>query len=428
MPLLRILGVAFGVAVVIGGSIGVGILRAPGTVAGHAGSPAVALLLWAAGGVYALVAAICLAELATSIPRSGGFYAYAHRALGPGFGFAVGWADWISNCSSISYAAVVVGEYAAALRPSLRDDVPVVAAAVTVGFAALQAAGLRVSARVQEVASFVKAAAFVSLILAIAILPASGAAAAAAAPARAFPGIVAAVLALQLVLTAYDGWQMGAYFAGEDRDPARNLPRSILGGVLIVMAVYLLMNLALVRVLPMAVLSASLLPAADAAQLAMGAAGETVVRVLAILSGLSLISAVMLSAPRILYAMAADGLVSSRAAFVDARGTPAVALACSTAAALALLAAGGFEAIATVFAVFAVTSYTGAFVSLLVLRRREPALPRPFRTWGYPWTVLVALAGAAGLLVGIVIGAPREGLMAAAALAASYPVYRLTRG
>src|SRR5215208_4164653 len=111
--LLRILGVAFGVAVVIGSSIGAGIQRTPGAVAAHLGSGPLAVAAWCAGGLYALLGAAALADIATSLPRSGGLYVYAHRALGRGFGFAVGWADWFSNCAAVAYAAVTVGEYAA---------------------------------------------------------------------------------------------------------------------------------------------------------------------------------------------------------------------------------------------------------------------------------------------------------------------------
>jgi APA family basic amino acid/polyamine antiporter len=125
--------------------------------------------------------------------------------------------------------------------------------------------------------------------------------------------------------------------------------------------------------------------------------------------------------------MGTDGLMPGAAGFVDQRGTPSVGLLLSTIVALALLGTGTFESIATVFAFFAITSYVGAFVSLLVIRRREPDLPRPFRSWGYPWTTVVVLAGACSLLAGLVAGAPRQSLIAIAALAASYPVFRLTR-
>jgi APA family basic amino acid/polyamine antiporter len=428
MPLLRILGVSFGLAVVIGSSIGAGILRTPGTVASLLGSGPLALLFWTLGGIYAVLGASALADLATTIPRSGGLYVFARRALGEGFGFTVGCADWFSNCASIAYGAVTVGEYTALLVPSLADHLIGLSAAVIVFFAALQLSGMRVSSRIQEVSSFIKAIAFLILIGGLMLFAepvTAGAKAANTTPS--VPSLVAMVLTLQLVLGAYDGWQSATYFAGEDRNPARNLPRSIVGGVLIVMAVYLLMNLVLVRVLPIEVLASSTLPVADAARAWLGERGETVVTALAILSPLSLVSAVLLCAPRILYAMGSDGLIGGRVSFVDGGGTPAVALLYSTVAALAVLMTGTFESIATVFAFFAVTSYAGAFLSLLVLRAREPELARPFRSWGYPWTTAIVLAGALALLVGTIVSAPVQSAVAIAALAASYPVFRLTR-
>src|SRR5688500_4622688 len=267
MPLLRILGVAFGVAVVLGSSIGAGILRTPGPVAALAGGGYTAVLLWAAGGLFALLGASALADLATSIPKSGGFYVFARRALGDGFGFTIGCADWFCNCTFVAYGAVTVGEYVAMLVPAASPYVTAVAAVVILLFTALQMLGMRVSSRVQEVTSFIKASVFIVLIAAILLFAEPVAAGAAASTAvRAVPTFLGVVLALQLVLGAYDGWQSATYFAGEDRNPARNLPRSLIGGVLIVMAVYVLMNVALVRVLPPETLAGSTLPAADAAQ------------------------------------------------------------------------------------------------------------------------------------------------------------------
>ncbi len=431
VALLRILGVAFGLAVVIGTSIGAGILRAPGPVIALTQDGPVALLLWGLGGVFALLGAAALCELATMLPRSGGLYVFARRALGEGFGFTIGCADWFANCSAVAYGAVAGAEFTAKLIPALSSHVTAVAAGVIVSFAGLQMLGLRVSSRVQEVVSFVKAAAFFVLVAGLLLVTgdrvADGAAVAAAtAPSR--PYAVVLILAMQFVVIAYDGWQSATYFAGEDRDPARDLPRALLGGVLIVVAIYLLMNVALLRVLSPQTLAASTLPAADAARVLMGGRGETIITALSILSPLTLVSAVLLCAPRILYAMSVDGLILRRAAYVDRRGTPSISLAVSTAAALLMLASGGsFEAIVTVGALFTVLSYTGAFVSLLVLRAREPALARPFRAWGSPWSVGAVLLISVGLILGTVAGAPRESAIAAVVLVALYPVYRLTR-
>src|ERR1700691_656797 len=116
-PLSRILGLGFGVAVIFGGTVGVGILRLPGTIAGQLGSYWLILLVWVIGGGYALLGAISVAELGTAMPQAGGFYVYSKRAFGPAAGFAVGWADWMINCTSIAYAVVAAAEYLAALLP-----------------------------------------------------------------------------------------------------------------------------------------------------------------------------------------------------------------------------------------------------------------------------------------------------------------------
>lgn len=426
MALLRILGVGFSLAVVVGGSIGSGIVRSPGLVAMHAGSEAVALGVWALACAFALVGAMCLSELATAVPKSGGFYVFARRALGDGFGAVVGGADWLANCAALTYVAVTAAEYVGRLVPSALGYQTALAGSFIVVIACLLLLGMRMSSRLQEAASFLKAAGFMVLVAALlASSPASETTSVAAS--GGLPGLVSLALALQLATGACDGWQNGAYFAGEDRDPARNLPRGIIGGVAVVSGVYLLLNVAISRALPLDQLAASQLPAADAAASVFGQQGLTAVTLLAIWSPLSGISVTLMSAPRILYAMGTDGLLPSRLSFVDTRGTPRTAMAWSAAAAVAFLPLGGFESVATVFAIFAIASYIGGFVSLLVLRLREPELPRPFKAWGYPWTILVVLAGNAALLGGIAVGAPLEAAVAALALAASYPLYRLTR-
>ncbi|MGE0447881.1 MAG: APC family permease [Vicinamibacterales bacterium] len=424
MPdLLRILGVAFGVAVVIGGTIGSGILRTPGAVVAQFGSERLALAAWATGAVYALLAASALADLVTSVPRSGGFYVFARRALGNAVGVAIGWADWASNCAAVTYAAITFSEYMALLYPGMAAFGNAPGAAVVVVFTALQFGGMRLSGRVQEVTSFGKALAFVLLIALLFMAPAASAdATALPGPAGGFATFAAAIIALQLVVGAFDGWQQAMYFAGEDTNPSRNLPRSLIGGVGLVAGVYLLINVAFMRVLPTTTLAASSLPAADAATVVFGASGTRIVTWLAALSLLPLIHAVLMSASRVLYAMGRDGLLPSRVGHVSPSGTPTVALVASAAVGLLLLGVQTFDLISAVMAFFAVTGYTGAFVALLVLRRREPGLERPFRSWGYPWTTLVVLAGALALLGGLVVSAPIASAVAIAVLALSYPV------
>lgn len=164
--LLRVLGVSFGLAVAIGNTIGAGILRTPGDVAAQLPTVWLFLAVWVAGGLYALLGAISMAELATMMPRSGGQYVYAQRALGSYAGFVVGWSDWIGTCGSTALVSMVIGEYAGALIPSLATRGKAVAVFVTVAFALLQWRGVRWGSSTQQLTTLLKALAFIALIVA----------------------------------------------------------------------------------------------------------------------------------------------------------------------------------------------------------------------------------------------------------------------
>src|SRR5919106_1523888 len=173
--LLRVLGVGFGLAVIIGNTIGAGIFRAPGSIAAQLPSAGPFLLVWIAGGVYALLGAISLAELGTMLPRSGGQYVFSRYALGEYAGFIVGWSDWISSCGSTAAVALVIGTFAGALVPALDVKAPGIAAAVTILFAALQWRGIVWGSNIQNLTSLLKALAFLALIAAAFMLGSGGA-------------------------------------------------------------------------------------------------------------------------------------------------------------------------------------------------------------------------------------------------------------
>lgn len=427
--LLRILGVGFGLAVVIGGTVGLGILRSPAVVAAQAGSPAMVLLLWTVGGVYALLAAASYADLATSIARSGGVYVYARRALGDGGGFLFGWADVFSTCSSSAFAALGFVEFAGLLWPSLQPWKSALAVLAIAAFTAVQWGGVRLGSVVEQVGASLKALLFLGVIAGLLFLAPAAPPDVVADAGIVLPGAVAVVLSMQLVLGAYDGWAGGIYFTGEDRDPARNPPRAILGGLLLVILIYLLMNLALLRVLPFNELAASPLPVADAARRWLGEGGATLVTAIAALSLLPLLGGTLMVSSRIAHAMACDGLLPARLADVNPRGTPTPALLGVAGAALLLVFASGgvLNLMLGIGAFFAVFTYVGGFVSLLLLRRRHLELPRPFRAWWYPWSTWLVLAGGLALLAGVIIGAPRDSVVAVAVLAIAWPAYRLVR-
>jgi len=154
--LLNILGVAFGLAGAVGGTIGGGILRTPGLVAGELGSGAAVLLAWLLGGLYGLLGAICVAELGASLPRSGGWTVYARRAFGDGAGFAVGWTDWLGHCAGVAWVALTAGDYALALLPDLPLSGKAIALLLLALFTAIQLRGVRAGSGSQLLLSLAK--------------------------------------------------------------------------------------------------------------------------------------------------------------------------------------------------------------------------------------------------------------------------------
>ena len=427
--LLRVLGVTFGLAVTLGGTIGMGILRTPGEIAKQLPTPSLFIGIWIVGGVYALLGAISVAELGAMIPRSGGFYVFAHRALGNYAGFIVGWSDWMSTCATIALISMVVGEYTGVLFPTLATHQTAVALIVTLFFALLQWRGVLWGSYTQNVTSLIKVLAFTAFAIIALIYPsASTPATAATLPVPHGLALFAAIIiALQSVLYTYDGWYGVCYFGSEVRNPKRDVTVSMFGGVLSVIAIYVLINWALLHLLGLARMAGDELAVGTAASVVFGAYGDKVIRVLAIISMLSTINAYTLSGPRTLYAMSCDGLFTHHGRAVNKGGTPTITLLVSTVVAVLFIVSGTFNQVLAVVAFFFVSYYTLAFISVIVLRRREPDLPRPYRVWGYPWTTLIVIFGSIAFLAGAVAGDTKNSLWALGLLAISLPVYLIVK-
>jgi APA family basic amino acid/polyamine antiporter len=427
--LLRVLGVAFGLAVTVGATIGGGILRNPATVAVQLPRPGLFLGVWVAGGLYALLCAPSFAELGTMIPRSGGLYVFARRALGDYAGFVVGWSDWLSWSGGTAALAILLGEFLGGLFPSLAGHELRVASAILLLFTLLQWRGIRWGSRIQEVTSLLKALVLVGLGLAAFLLGGGGPAAGSDGQpaAAALPLPVALVVALQAVIWTYDSYYAVVYYSEEVRNPGRDIPRSIFSGLGVILGIYLLLNLAFLYVLPLPELAASKFVGGAVAEALFGARGDAIIRVVMIVSLLGTVNAGFLGAPRILFAMSRDGLLWERAGRVNKGGTPAAALLATTAVSLLFLLTGTFEKALAVTTFFVVLNYAMSFLAVFVLRRREPDTQRPYRAWGYPWTTGVALIGALAFLGGAVMADTSNSLYALVALAASYPGFLLTR-
>ncbi|MFQ6538600.1 MULTISPECIES: APC family permease [Aphanothece] len=405
--LQQVLGLGFGLAGAVGGTIGAGILVTPGLVAAQLGAPWLILAAWLLGGLYAGLGALCVAELASSLPRAGGWYVYAERAFGLRAGGLVGWTDWLAHCIGLAWVATTTGELLALLLPALGLPPRLISLLAIAGFGLIQWRGVKAGSASQELLSLAKAAAFLALVLACFLLPggaeiagpASALEAPPALPPLAWGGLSLALLAaLQPVITTYDGWASPIYFSEEFTDPGHDLPRSLIGGVLAVLALYLLINAALLHVLTPAQLAGSNLPAADAARLLAGAGGSLLIHGVALVALLGLINTVVMAAPRILYGLSRDGLFPTAALAVNAGGTPTGALGLTLALTAALVLGGSFEHLLAMAAFLYVCLPLVGIAALITLRRREPELPRPFRLPAYPLApLLIALVSTAFL-------------------------------
>jgi APA family basic amino acid/polyamine antiporter len=414
---------------VFGGTVGVGILRLPGTLAAALGDSHAILFFWVLGGLYALLGAVSVAELAAMLPQAGGFYVYARRAFGNGVGFLVGWSDWFNQTASLAYVSMTATAFLGALWPPAAQYSRTGAVLIILGLTVLQWVGLRIGSAVTRFISVTIGLMMLILIVACFLAPAAPAGAKIAMSAAELPlfsvAMVAAVVtALRAVLVTYDGWYSPIYLAEESTDPARTMPRAIIGGTLVLTVLYVLINAAVVRVLPLSVLAGSQLPAADAARIVLPRGGAELVTAIALLTVLSLVNAILLMTPRILLAIGRDGLFTAKAATVSAGGTPRVALAVSSAAAIALILTGTFEQIVALAAVLFLLTYIAGYAAVFVLRRREPELPRPYRAFGFPFTTGAVLLGCVLILIAALVEDPRSGVIAAIMLGACAPLYR----
>ncbi|MEO6119573.1 MAG: APC family permease [Terriglobales bacterium] len=428
--LLRVLGVGFGLAVTVGNTIGTGILRMPGEVATQLPNPWLFMSIWILGGLFALVASFSLAELGTMVPRSGGHYVFAHHAFGDYPGFVIGWCDWFGNCGSTAAVALVIGEYSGLIFPALAGHGVTISVVVVLFFAALQWLGIKVGSRVQQISTLLKGAAFLAFIAAAFFLAdrvAQAAPAASPSLPSGFALAVAIVLSFQAVIYTYDGWAGIVYFSEETTDPARDIPRSLFGGVLCIMGIYVLLNAALLFVLPISQIAGDKLAMGTAALHIFGPHGDTLVQVITIISMMAAINAYQLMTSRIPYSMSVDGLFPRFAARVNAGGTPDISLALSTVISLAFVLSGGLDRVVAVLAFFFVVNYVFDLAAVFYLRRRNPSAPRPYRAWGYPWTTAIALFAYAAFLIGACFTDTRNSLYALALLGASYPAFLIAR-
>jgi amino acid transporter len=436
--LTRQLGLWSAVAVLVGSTIGSGIFRSPAGVTDKLPGPLPLMSVWVAGGLFALCGALTLAELSGELPATGGMYVFIREGWGRLPAFLFGWAELVLiRAASLGAISTTFSEYllrVLGFDPSVApysDWVHYVAAVAIALTATFNYVGVRTSSLVLNLTTLAKYGGLLFIILlALAIgLPRTGGHFTPATPPGSFH-VAAFGLALVSVLWAFDGWADLSFVSGEVRDPRRVLPRAIIIGTLAVIAIYLLANVAYLAVMPVEEIRRSKLVAADVAQRLIGAPGVVFVATTVMLSTFGTLNATLLTAPRVFFAMADDGLFFRRVASVHPRfGTPYVSILLATALGVVFVLLRTFEQLADIFVTAIVPFYALAVASVFVLRRRAGYAP-PFRTPGYPVVPALFILATMFLLGNAILDpTSRWGTLAVlGVIVLGIPVYYLTVG
>src|SRR3989449_897663 len=407
----RRLGLWSAVAVVIGSTIGSGIFRTPASIAHRVDDVPLFLLSWVLGGAVTLCGALTYAELAAMFPRSGGIYVFIREAFGPLPAFLFGWGELLIirpgaygaiSITSSAYTLRVLGLDPAAPAVTLAGQTvraEQLLAAVFVGVVAVvNYVGIHRAAILQNVSTALKVGALAALVL-LGFALGGGLGPGPMLAQRASVGLSPFLLAMVAILWAYDGWGDLAFVGGEVKDPERNLPRAMFIGTGSVVALYLAANLVYLHLIPVQQMKGAELVAADVARMLLGSAGLVAVSAAVIISTFGTLNGSMMTAPRIFFAMAEDGVFPKAIARVDPRtGAPTGAIVLAGCLGALFVLVRKFTELADQFIIGIWPFYALAVAAVFVLRRRRPDLERGYRTWGYPGVPLVFLLAAVFLL------------------------------
>ncbi len=420
----RVLSGGFMMAAIIGGTIGLGILRTPGEVAVVVTNPLMFVSLWVLGGLFALLTAIVVAELMGMTPRSGGTYALVRRAFGPFSGFVIGWVDWLSFVADIALKAVVVTEFAALLIPAVRQWQTPLAIIVSSVFAALQLRSVALSAKIQEIAAVFIALIIVGFTVALVFAESAISSHATSVP-EAADGLGAWSLLIAAIIYTYDGWSYPAYFSGEIKGGGGAVARTCIKGVVILILLYVFLVAALAWKVPLASLAGKELALASALEMVGSPLASKVVLAVAIVMLLAHQNLLYMATPRILQAMAVDGLAVRRAGEISKGGNPIFAVLLSWGFSVGLILIGGFEFLLYLAIFFYLFIYVVLIVGVIILRSRQPDTDRPYRVWGHPWSTYTCLFVWLVLALFQAFVQIDTAAYAAIFVAISWPVYRI---
>lgn len=430
--LLKLLGVGFGIAVTVGGTIGTGILRKPGSIAAQIGDPMVILLLWMAVGIYALLGVLCAIELAVSMPQAGAWYVYARRAFGNYFGFVTGITSWFGTVAALGFGAYTMSEYIGLLVKETEAYIPHMSVLLLVLLTGFHWLGTKSAGKSQEILAVIKAAGLMVFVLVCfsfgsspktsdyemamqkTLVPIS------------FLGIIGA---LQAIFYTFDGWHTATYFTEENTNPSQTLPKSMIAGVIMIILIYLLVNGAILYALPLPMLMNSKLAAADTISYIFGDGYSKMVTIFLMISILGIVNAQIMFAPRVIFSMSRDGLFFNGATRVNASGTPAVAMPLTAILSILLIVSGKetCSKLSDIATFFFVLSYAAGFAALIKLRYSEPGMERPFKAPWFPFLPYFLIVASALFLSGAVYSDIHSSKYALVFLFLSYPLFALVK-
>jgi len=441
--LRRGLGLADCVLLVVGSMIGSGIFLTTGEVAKHLPTPSLILGAWLVGGIMALTGALTYAELGAAIPRAGGHYVYLREAYGPLVGFLDGWLSFVASFpGSIAFVALGLMTYLPSAwtghalwtveTPIFRWSVAsanLLAIGLIIALSVINGLGLRTGSGAQNSLTGLKIAALVG-IAGFGLFAGRGSWAnlGGGAPIMGGAGLAEFGAALIGVSFAYLGWDAATYMAAEVRHPQRSVPRSLVFGTLLVIALYLLFNVVLLYGIPAAGLAASTAPVRDVASALLGPGLSGILTLAILVCILGSLNATVMVGPRIYYAMAQDKLFPRVLGSVHPRTrVPVAAIVAQAALAciIVLSATLGRILAFTVLVIWLLSAITGAAV--FVLRRRAPDAPRPYRAWGYPWVPAIFCLSSIALMINHLLRNSGDTLWLAGFLAAGMPIYLAMR-
>ncbi|HEX9483225.1 MAG TPA: amino acid permease [Gemmatimonadaceae bacterium] len=426
----RSLGLFSATMLVVGGIIGSGIFISSQAVAARTGTATLTISAWSLGAVIALLGAFIFAELGRRRPQAGGGYAYLRDAFGPLPAFLYGWALLLAIATgAIAAVAVTFATYATQLAGLSPDLIKPIALGAVVILTIINAFGVQPGAVTQNIFTILKLAALASLLVAALFVSSAPTPPAISLPAPHSAREIFLVLgtALVPVLFTFGGWQQTNFVAEELRDPERTLPRALVLGVLIVVAVYLGANLAYLRALGVSGLAASRAPASDTMAIVAGTSGRRLIAAGVAASSFGFLDLVILVSPRVYQAMARDGLFFAALADLHPRWrTPLRALLLQAIVALALIMTGTYGQLLD-WVVFGDWIFFGATaLTLVVFRRRdarEHVTDRGYRAPLYPASVILFVTAAVYVVFGSVASNPGNALRGVTVLAAGVPVF-----